>query len=325
MNLKLIAILAIAIGCSLVGSAYAHKSQVIGEYKIEAGWETEPPIVGQSNKIVVNVSMATEDDKTGSGMNMTDNDHVMDMTDEEHDSEDEHDHEEEHVENGISDLSEKLEVDITLNGKKEFLSLEEDSDNIGHYTSPYTPMEAGFPIVHIFGTINEDEIEVTIHPEKVEMEGEHAEETHVSGMSSDGTVNVDIDSSIPKSGDPMSIRIKFTDMDGNLIDHINHDIIASQDGKEVLTETAAHQHEGEGRHMTKSLVSDDPVDIQVKILGIGLPDDDPTTWTGPKGDVISLQVVPEFGPLAIIILAISVVSIIALSTKIRSSKILTRI
>ncbi|MBI5377419.1 MAG: PEFG-CTERM sorting domain-containing protein, partial [Thaumarchaeota archaeon] len=130
-------------------------------------------------------------------------------------------------------------------------------------------------------------------------------------------VHVDIDSSIPKAGDPMSIHIKFTDMDGNLIDHINHDIIATQDGNEVLSETGAHHHEGEGTHMTKPLTSDNPVGIQVKILGIGLPDADPTTWTGPKGDVVSLQVVPEFGQIVMIILAMAIVSIIAITAKTR--------
>lgn len=309
-------VLALAIGISLIGTAYAHKSQVVGDYLIEVGWETEPPIVGQSNEIVVNVSMASEEHRAGSDMNMTENDHEMNMTDDNHNSEDEHDNQEEHVINGISGLSEELEVDISLNGKKEFLSLEEDPDNIGHYTAEYTPLEAGFPIVHIVGTINGDDIEVTFHPEKVVQEGEHVEETHVSGMSSDGIVHVDIDSNIPKAGDPLSIHVKFTDIDGNLIDHVNHEITVRQDGNEVLAEEA-YNHEGEGTHLTKPLTSDEPVEIQVMILGIGLPNADPTTWTGPKGDVISLQVVPEFGPLAIIILGISIVSIIAVNAKAR--------
>jgi predicted secreted protein with PEFG-CTERM motif len=313
LNVKIITTLVLIMAVGLVGSAYAHKSQVVGDYKIEVGWNEEPPVVGQSNAIVVNVSMASSDEKDAHDMNMTEGEHEeSDHSDEESDHE-----EEEKVVNGISGLSDKLDVDITLNGKKKILTLEEDPDNIGHYTADYTPMETGFPIVHIVGTIVDQDVEVTFHPEEVEKEGEQMETTHVSGMSSDGTVHVDIDSSIPKAGDPMSIHVKFTDKDGKMIDHINHDITARQDGNEVLSETGAHHHEGEGTHMTKPLTSDNPVDIQIKILGIGLPDANPTTWTGPKGDVVSLQVVPEFGPLAMIILAISVVSIIAISVKTR--------
>lgn len=292
----------------LVGSAYAHKSQTIGDYTIEVGWDQEPPIVGQSNAIVVNVSMASADEKGGQNMNMT-HDENMNMT--------EGGHDEEKVINGISGLSDKIQADVSLNGKKKFLTLEEDPENLGHYTGDYTPMETGFPLVHIVGKINDQDLEVTFHPEKIEKEGEQIEETHISGMSSDGTVHVDIDASVPKAGEPMSIHIKFTDMDGNPINHINHDITAIQDGSEVLSETGAHHHEGEGTHMTKPLTSDNPVDIQVKILGIGLPDADPTTWTGPKGDVVSLQVVPEFGQITMMIFVMAVVSIIAITAKTR--------
>ena len=59
------------------------------------------------------------------------------------------------------------------------------------------------------------------------------------------------------------------------------------------------------------------VDIQVTLNGQGLPDTDPSTWTGPKGDIVKLTVVPEFGAIAIVILAIAVVSIIAVTAKTR--------
>lgn len=141
-------------------------------------------------------------------------------------------------------------------------------------------------------------------------------ETYANKMSSDGSVNVKIESSIPTAGKEMSIDITFTDADGKAISHINYDITAMQDGAKVLSESGMHEHTGEGKHVTDALKSDSPVDIQVTIVGIGLPDEE-AKWTGPKGDVVSLKVVPEFGTIAALVLAISIVSIIAVTAKSR--------
>jgi len=64
MNTKLAALAVIFVAVGLVGSAYAHKSQVIGDYKVGVGWETEPPVVGKANQIEVMISSATKADKT---------------------------------------------------------------------------------------------------------------------------------------------------------------------------------------------------------------------------------------------------------------------
>ncbi|NDF48228.1 MAG: hypothetical protein EB158_08685 [Nitrosopumilaceae archaeon] len=64
MNTKLAALAIIFVAVGLVGSAYAHKSQVIGDYKVGAGWVTEPPVVGKANQIEVMISSATKGDKT---------------------------------------------------------------------------------------------------------------------------------------------------------------------------------------------------------------------------------------------------------------------
>ena len=140
--------------------------------------------------------------------------------------------------------------------------------------------------------------------------------TYVNGMSADGSVHVSIESSVPTGNEAMTINVKFTDADGNAIQHINYAITAMQDGTEVLAVPSAHEHMGEGMHTTDTLASDSPVDVQVTILGIGLPDEE-ANWTGPKGDVVSLQVVPEFGTIAALVLAISIVSIIAVTAKSR--------
>lgn len=40
----------------IVSSSYAHKSQTIGNYEIEIGWQDEPPMVGQANAIMLMIT-----------------------------------------------------------------------------------------------------------------------------------------------------------------------------------------------------------------------------------------------------------------------------
>lgn len=154
-----------------------------------------------------------------------------------------------------------------------------------------------------------------------EEEGEmmEEEETYLHGMSSDSTVEVVIEAApaTPVSGQPLSLEITFHDNEGTKIKHVNYAIVATQDGTQVLSKSDGHTHTGEDSLTTSALASAGSVDIQVTLKGQGLPDTDPSTWTGPKGDVINLTVVPEFGPIAGVILAISIVSIIALTAKTR--------
>jgi len=160
---------------------------------------------------------------------------------------------------------------------------------------------------------------VTVEGEEME-EGEdgmmESEETYASAMSSDGSMNVEIESDIPTADEELAISVSFTDADGNIVEHVNYDISATQDGTEILSESAAHAMSEPGTHITDALASDSPVDVQVTILGIGFPGEE-ANWTGPVGDVVSLQVVPEFGTIAALVLAISIVSIIAVTAKSR--------
>ncbi len=79
-------------------------------------------------------------------------------------------------------------------------------------------------------------------------------------------------------------------------------------------------------HKTSNLLADasgdSPVDIQVEFLGFGLPDDDPSTWDGPIGQMGETQVVPEFGTIAVMILGIAIISIIAVTAR---SKVIPRL
>ena len=76
----------------------------------------------------------------------------------------------------------------------------------------------------------------------------------------------------------------------------------------------AHHHEGTGMHTTASLSSSDPVDITVTFQGYGVED----PKTGPIGEqVVFSNVVPEFGTIAMMVLAVAIISIVAVTAKSR--------
>ena len=129
----------------------------------------------------------------------------------------------------------------------------------------------------------------------------------VTGMLSDGTM-ISIWTSEPKSDKMMEINIEFADSE-----HVNHDIKVLQNGKTVLDDVGAHHHDGKGVHMTKALDSSDPVDVTITFQGYGIDEK-----TGPIGEeVVFSNIVPEFGTIAMMILAVSIISIIAVTAKSR--------
>lgn len=156
--------------------------------------------------------------------------------------------------------------------------------------------------------------------------GESGEESYVEGvgttvMSQDGSIMVHINSEAPAQGQEVMLTIEFTDANENPVEHVNYEITVTQDGEQVLAETEQHAMSGVTEFTTSALYSDSPLDVQVTILGIGVPEDS-ASWTGPKGETISASVVPEFGPLAMIILASAIVSIVAITAR---SKVIPRL
>lgn len=159
LHQKVAALAVFALFVGLLGSASAHKSEVIGNYQIEVGWENEPPIIGKENAITVMITPAPTNGTAA------EHDEADDATTEtEHDDEAEHEHEA----NGITGLASILEVSVTLDDEETILELIEDEETPGLYVGMYTLTKIGQPLVHVFGTINEDTIEVTFHPEAVE-------------------------------------------------------------------------------------------------------------------------------------------------------------
>jgi predicted secreted protein with PEFG-CTERM motif len=191
-----------------------------------------------------------------------------------------------------------------------------------HYFSMIHPWMQGVVIVQEGDSEDEhgeDEEHGDSHSEKEKHGDEHESDEMMmhmegdataTGMLSDGTM-VLIWTSEPTAGERMEISIEFKDSE-----HVNHDVKVTQNGKEVLHDEGAHHHEGKGVHETMPLDSSDPVDITITFQGYGV--DDPKT--GPIGEeVIFSNVVPEFGTIAMLILALAIISIVAVSTKSRIS------
>lgn len=134
--------------------------------------------------------------------------------------------------------------------------------------------------------------------------GEKKGITQLSSMSEDGSIIVKISTTDPKSDKTMTIDVDFINKDHKNQEHVNYDISAMQSGKEVLSEKGAHTHNGKATHETSVLSSDEPVDIKVTLNGIGIS----APFTGPQGDTVQFNVVPEFGPIALIVLTVAIIS-----------------
>lgn len=154
----------------LIDNVSAHKAEVIGDYKINVGWEHEPPVVGITNAVEIIVTVASDFDKdlpihdeSTEHEGKTHDEHQEEMAmieDEEHD-------ESLNPGSGVTGLAEKLEATISLNGEKTELVLVEQTKD-GVYHAMYAPAGIGFPSINLVGEIGHSEFEITFHPEKVE-------------------------------------------------------------------------------------------------------------------------------------------------------------
>ncbi len=127
------------------------------------------------------------------------------------------------------------------------------------------------------------------------------------------------------NGDTRELMVTITNsqvLDGTQVElgfselHVNYEITATQNGEEIFKE-AAHAMEHTATHQIDAVGSDEnPIDIDIVSLGIGPPDAE-DSWTGPTGSVATSQVVPEFGTIAMMILAVAIISIVAVTAKSR--------
>ncbi len=180
---------------------------------------------------------------------------------------------------------------------------------------------AGTTFSHTYEETGEFPYFCMVHPwmegiVTVQAAGEDEDEVHIDG---EGELMVDIATGTAGQGESLSIDVTFSMIDGSDIEHVNYDVKATQNGEVVLDEMGVHDHDGEMNHMTAPLpaaASDDaPVEVEVMFNGFGIPGEG--DFTGPIGEVATTQVVPEFGTVAMMILAVAIISIVAVTAKSR--------
>ena len=144
--------------------------------------------------------------------------------------------------------------------------------------------------------------------DSMDKDGDMMMEASATGMLEDGTM-VKVYATEPAEGESMEISVTFADSE-----HVNYDLMVTQNGEGVLSDAGAHEHMGMGEHMTAPLPSSDPVNITITFQGYGVE----APLTGPIGEeVVFTNVVPEFGTVAMITLGVAITSIIAVTARSR--------
>lgn len=140
------------------------------------------------------------------------------------------------------------------------------------------------------------------------------EETSLRKITEDGKITVQIIATKPIKNTPMQINISFLDNNNHLISNVNYEVEATQQDIQVMSHSKGYSESGLSTVSTLPLQSDEPVNINVSINRIGLPENK-DNGIPPKGQTITFTVVPEFGAITTAILAIATISIIMASAK----------
>lgn len=151
--LKQFLILLVLASLITIQYADAHSAKVVGDFKLDVGWETEPPMAGVENAIELIVTLAGDYEKQSYDpiyFNLVD------------------DSQEQSTKKNLSGLEDSIEIDVKLGSEKTFLEIAESEEFPGVYHGKFTPKEAGRPHVHLYGVIKNMEFEATFDVEKVE-------------------------------------------------------------------------------------------------------------------------------------------------------------
>ena len=125
----------------MLNSAFAHQADSVGDYRIEIDWKNKPIVTGESNAIIVYVS-------------------VMDKTKEAADQPFNPD-------KGIEGLKKTLKIKLVV--EEQFITLPlQPTDIPGKYESAITPTFSGWSQLNFLGNINEQNVNLALHPLKVQ-------------------------------------------------------------------------------------------------------------------------------------------------------------
>ena len=206
----------------------------------------------------------------------------------------------------------------------------ETAGEIPYYCALHTWMVGTITVQEVTATEEEDTHDEDTHDEDTHDEDTHDEDTHDEDKMMDDSkmsmkINLDeimaqITTSDGMMNEPMTIDLTMTDLDGNGIEHITYNIKATQ-GTEVVLDEEGHMHQGTltNSHVTAVLPADasDSMPVVILVESVGFGHDD--MYEAVSGEITTMQVVPEFGTIAMMILAIAIISIVAVSAKSRLS------
>ena len=134
-------LIALLISPLFFGSAFAHQADSVGDYRIEIDWKNKPVVTGESNAIIVYVS---EMDKSKEA---ADQPFVP--------------------EKGIEGLKKTLKIKLVVDAESITLPLQ-PTDVPGMYESDVTPTFSGWSQLNFIGKINEQNVNLALHPLKVQ-------------------------------------------------------------------------------------------------------------------------------------------------------------
>ncbi len=166
-------------------------------------------------------------------------------------------------------------------------------------------------------TFVEAEIQESVRESKtgvIDIKPAELGDTVVYGTTPDGLITVKaITSDDPVRGRPILIGITFLERTGFeefvLAKDVNYDIRIMQNNTEVLSKKGEYEREGSVEYTTPPLPSNGPLDITIKVLGIGKE----MPFSDPKNATVSFQVVPEFGATVVLVLGVMVSLTVLLS------------
>ncbi|SRR5579885_165705 len=105
-----------------------------------------------------------------------------------------------------------------------------------------------------------------------------------TGVSSDGSVHVTIQSTPIEQDKPLALQISFTDPGGNLIPYEHYGIRAQQvegNGVLIISNYSALAVNGQDIQTSSALQNVSPINFQIQLQGAGSPDTSITEWKGP--------------------------------------------
>ena len=125
----------------MLSSAFAHQSDSVGDYRIEIDWKNKPIVTGESNAIIVYVSEMDNSKEAA--------DQPFDPV------------------KGIEGLRKTLKIQLVVETESITMPLQ-ITDVPGKYESPITPTFSGWSQLNFIGKINEQNVNLALHPLKVE-------------------------------------------------------------------------------------------------------------------------------------------------------------